>query len=406
MDFFVLRRLSHIVDKVFNRLSYSLHVAAGIYKEIPIVDVGDAGNEVCLFKEKTVEHFDFIKAYGFLEGGGYDIDYPEIALWKFVNATAFHSSDLVLTEKNYAVWPKYYYYNYAKNIITDKNVIREKDGILTYKKPRKVIEVKSAFSLIGVFAHIWAHAIVEYYPKLAVLRKAIDDSNDKITVLVPEYKDNQLREVIYAQLEKYDVNILVVNEGDAVKANTLYFMPRPTIFTDHETDITPGDQVFPRTVIDYVKENLVQPYTMNVEVDKNYSKIFLPRRGGIGKGIINQDEIEQIFKDKGFVFVQPHKISLEEKVKIFKSAQMIVGPFGSAFTNLFFCRPGVKVLLFSNYQRVFDYYFSAGQQYFGATMLFVTGKDDKEAPNMSHCSYYLPPEKVIKAAKSIGIFDE
>ena len=100
--------------------------------------------------------------------------------------------------------------------------------------------------------------------------------------------------------------------------------------------------------------------------------------------------------------MEPHKVSFEEKIQIFQSAEVIAGPSGSAFSNLLFCRPNTKVLIFSNYQRVFENYSSMPLQYYGVDIHYVTGYDDK-IQNPAHCSYYIPMEKVISAAKLYGI---
>ena len=403
MQFLRLRHLSRKIYSAIKDYEYKRNLSRSIFIEAPISPLSEIGEKVYVFKERTVEHFDFIKTYGFLEGGGYDVDYPEIDVWKINNAMVFHNSDFVVADNGKCAWPKYYYYNYAKNITTDSFFVREKKGILTYRKPRRIIEVQTAFSLIGVCAHIWAHAIVEYFPKLCTLERVIECCPSRITVLIPEYTDAQLRQVMFDQINKYDVDIRVVHKEEAIKVHSLYYMQRPTIFTDHEINVAPGDQVIPKAVIDVVKKNLVNLYIENVKTDPKYKKIFLSRRGGIGKSIINQEEIEKIFYDRGFCFIQPHVVSLEEKVRIFQSAEVIVGPAGSAFTNLIFCKPGTKALLFSNFERIFDYYVGAGQQYFGVEMMIVNGLDDKTASNMSHCSYYLPPDRVLSASMKMGI---
>lgn len=405
MIFLRLRNLFRLIFSKINILEYNYYKARQLYIEVPIVELSSIGEKIGVFKEATVEQFDYIKTYDFFESGRFDIIYPEIDVWKIKNALVFHSTDFVVTSGGYCAWPKYYLYNYSKNIATDAFLVKEKNGLLTYKKPHKVLDVNTAFSLIGVCAHVWAHAIAEYLPKLSMLSTVIKDSKERITVLIPEYNDVQLSQVMSDQLKKYDVDILTVHKDEAVNVQTLYYMQRPTIFTDHEINVSPGDQVLPKAVINVLKRDLVAPYKNNLQIDPRYKKIFLSRRGGYGKGIINQEEIEQYFEKMGFVFVEPHKVCLEEKVKIFHSAEVIAGPLGSAFTNIIFCNPGTKVLLFSNFQRIFDYYVGCGQQYFGLEMMMVNGWDDKTASNMSHCSYYIPIERVIGAAKKMKLFE-
>jgi len=407
--FFIMKLLTYL-ENIFYTIKrkredsrFDKGIKKGLIRQAKICSPDKIGEKISIFKPYTKEYFVFPRTFGFISNGGIEIEYPEVALWKFSNVMIRNNSDVIITSDNKAIWAKYFYYNYSKNITQDEGCIRVEEDTLSYYLPTEIKEVDCAFSMIGVFADIWAHNIAEYYPKLAVLKNAIENANRKIKVLVPEYKDLQVRQIIYEALSSYDVDVMIVHNGEAVKVNTLYYIERPTRFTDHETSVVPGDMAIPKAVCDYIKNNLVIPRSQNIKEDVKYSKLFLIRRGGFGKGIVNYEEIESFFERQGFVLVEPHKYTLEEKITMFKSAEIIVGPSGSAFTNMIFCKPGTKVLVFSNYQRIFDMYKCIWLQHFGIKAIYVTGRDDKSSKNMTHCSYYIPKDKVIGAAKELGI---
>lgn len=401
MRYFIERAANkavNLVANVYEETLYKFQKAIGKVGVADIVTPERAGEKVVVFKPDTIETFQYPKVYHFIKEALFTVEYPEIALWKYKDAVVTSDSDIVISKNGDAIWQKYFYFNYAKNIVGDSNFVREEKGRISYKRNKIKYEVETAFSLIGVFAHVWAHVLVEYYPKLAVLKDAIADSEKKITVLLPEIKDVQTHQIIYDELKKYDVDILIVHKGESVKASTLYYMERPTRFTDHEDCLAPGDMAVPSIVGEYLKSNLVIPHTEGMVKDPKFSKLFLVRRGGIGKGLLNVDEIESFFEKKGFYFVEPHKMSLEEKIRMFYSADIVVGPLGSAFTNLIFCKPGTKVMQLSNYQRLFENYISMQIRQFDMDVLYVTGIDDKNASNMTHCSFYMPMDKVVEAA--------
>ena len=396
--------------ELFNDIYYKYNKAVRKFKPLfypnaKIVKPEECGSKVFVYMQECVESVQMTPTYSFITNGCFDLYLPEIALWKFENGYLFGDSDIVILKNDKAIWPKYYNYNYNKSIVRDYNYVYEKSGILSYKRYKKQKHFGTVFSLLGKYSHTWAHALVEYYPKLSVLPKAIADSKDKITVLVPDYKDIQLREIIYEQLNKYDVNIEVVYNGMTIVADIIYYMERPTKFTDHEVSLAVGDEFIPKKTVEVIRKMLVEPHIKNAQKMLKYKKIFLPRRGGIGKGIINGEEIEEYFEKEGFYFIEPHKVTFDEKVQIFQSADVIVGPTGSAFSNLIFCKPNTKVLIFSNYQRIFENYSSMPLQYYGVDIHYVTGYDDK-IQNPAHCSYYLPMEKVISAAKLYGIIND
>lgn len=396
--------------ELLNDLTYKYNKAVRKYKPLfypkaTIVKPEECGSKVFVYMEECFETVQMTPTYSFITKGSFELYLPEIALWKFENGCLFGDSDMIILEGNKAIWPKYFNYNYNKSVVRDYNFIYEKSGELSYKRFKKQKHYGTVFSLLGKYSQTWAHALVEYYPKLSVLQNAISDSKDKITVLVPDYKDPQLREIIYEQLRKYDVNIEVIENGVTIVADTIYYMERPTKFTDHEFSVAIGDQYIPKKTVNVVREMLVEPHIKGTEIIPKYKKIFLPRRGGIGKGIVNGKEIEDYFEKEGFYFVEPHKVTFKDKIQIFRSAEVIVGPLGSAFSNLIFCRPNTKALIFSNYQRVFESYHSMPLQYYGIDILNVTGYDMK-IQNPAHCSFYLPMEKVIAASKSFGIVND
>ena len=317
---------------------------------------------------------------------------------------AFSECIMVVLNENKVFWQKYYAYNYSKNIVSDKALIKEEDGFIYYNHPKVVHNVTCAFSLIGVFAHIWSHSLSEHYIKISVLGDIVKLAKERVTVLVPEYSDYQLKQIVYKELNKYDVDILVVKKAEAVMAKRLYYMERPAFFTDHEVAVEIGDNVQPQIIADILKKQLVTPLINEIKSSSRI-KLYLPRRGAY-RNLKNNDEVEAYFKKLGFVFLEPHKVSLEDKVKLFNSADVVVGPYSSAFSNLIFCKPGTKVLILSNYYRAFESWLVMHKQHFDIKMLWVTGYDDKTAGNPAHCNFMIPLEKIKAAAKFHGIINE
>lgn len=376
---------------------------SGGFNKSKIVRPETCGENVYTLKEPTIEHVPINKVYGFITDGSFSVEYPQINLWKFKKATVIGRTDFVFLESGDVYWKKYFAYNYSKNFPLDRLYYCEKDGYLYTSNPKCNIQVETAFSLLGVHAQIWSHSLSEYFTKISVLGKAIDDCKSKVTVLVPNYTDQQLKQVMYSALDEYKehIEILVVEDEVAVKAETLYYIDRPTTFTDHEYSVSLGDDVQPKIVADIIKEKLVSPMLSKIDSNREPIKLYLPRRG-FGRNVTNFQELEDFFRSEGFVFMEePHKLSLDEKIAMFNSADVIVGPFGSAFSNIIFCKPNTKMLLFSNFSRHYEAWLCMHQKYFNLDLLWVTGYDDKSSHNLSHCSYYVPIEKVKAAYKQL-----
>ena len=73
-------------------------------------------------------------------------------------------------------------------------------------------------------------------------------------------------------------------------------------------------------------------------------RLLIGRGGGLSRQVGRWDEIRQRLQPLGFSDFDPGSFSLEEQVRAFASAEMVVGVHGAALTNLVFCRPGIPVV--------------------------------------------------------------
>jgi hypothetical protein len=60
--------------------------------------------------------------------------------------------------------------------------------------------------------------------------------------------------------------------------------------------------------------------------------------------LANQAEIEAVAVSEGLTLIKPETMSIAEQIALFRSAQLIVGEFGSAMHNALFSAPGTRVL--------------------------------------------------------------
>lgn len=373
----------------------------GKYKTYKIVTPSKIGQPVCIFKPETQETVKLMRVLGFIEDGEFTITYPEIDLWRFDDSSFIGGNDFVI-KGNKVFWNKIGAYNFAKNIPLDRNLINYNHNNVTLRNVKVEKHYDVVFSILGVHATVWSHSLSEYYTKLSILSKVLDIEKGVVKVLVPVYKDKQLKQVMYEALNKYErIEVVPIEDGDSVHADRLYYLPRPTTFTDHETYVAIGDDVQPQILSEIIKRELVEPAVKDAKDDTYPKKLFLIRRA-THRVLTNNEEVEDFFRSKGYRLLDPSKVTLEEKIKFFYNAEEIVGPFSSAFSNLIFSKPGTKVLMFSNFQRIFENWLSMHYQHFNIDMWYVTGYDMSKN-NSAHTSFYVPLEKIESACKKVGI---
>ena len=71
---------------------------------------------------------------------------------------------------------------------------------------------------------------------------------------------------------------------------------------------------------------------------------FFVRRVGAVRGIVNEEDVLQCFRDRGWEILDTEKMSLARQIQLFTQAEQICTLHGAALTNLVWCRPGCRVL--------------------------------------------------------------
>jgi capsular polysaccharide biosynthesis protein len=71
-------------------------------------------------------------------------------------------------------------------------------------------------------------------------------------------------------------------------------------------------------------------------------RLYLTRRGG-RRHVINEDELEPIFRRFDFEIINSGELSFAHQIELFSRAEAVAGPHGAALTNCVFAPPGCRV---------------------------------------------------------------
>jgi capsular polysaccharide biosynthesis protein len=74
------------------------------------------------------------------------------------------------------------------------------------------------------------------------------------------------------------------------------------------------------------------------------SRIFLSRRYGQKRRLVNEEEIKNMLLNFGFELFYPEDYSFNEQVLKFSTAEAVIGVTGAALTNILFCNPSCKII--------------------------------------------------------------
>lgn len=391
--------LQIIIQKIKQKIIH-ISVIFSSQKE-NVISYDEECESMLLLKEKSIESTFFPKIFLLVKNGCVNFIYPQITVDKYINAQIYSGSDFIIT-KNGAVWKKYFMPQWTKIIPLDNELIKIKDKKIWIKKPKHIQPIEYGFSLCGVSSVIWAHFLVQYLPKLYLLKEVQSVCGQDLTVIIPPYRDSQIKEIVYSYLNEFkNIKIKVLELNEVANCKVLYHIDNISYLSDHANYINPSDCIIPRYTIELLKNNLISKLVkdvIDVQTDTKlpFRKIYIGRSGY--RNMLNNTEIEQHFINQGFEVIHPHLFILKDKIKIFREASIIVGPFSSGFTNIIFCKPNTKVLAFINYQRTFDGYISTFAKHFDVDLMLVTGYDQT---NSVHSSYHIPLDKIKSAYKEL-----
>ena len=79
--------------------------------------------------------------------------------------------------------------------------------------------------------------------------------------------------------------------------------------------------------------------------------------------------MEKLLHEFGFETIYPETYDIGRQIELFSQAEWIAGASGAALTNLLFCKPGCRVICFTNIKIPFSG-FSTIARWAGAEMIY------------------------------------
>ena len=204
-------------------------------------------------------------------------------------------------------------------------------------------KMEKAICMVGNFSWNYYHFLYEFVVKFIQLNKLnipLDTPVliDQICLEIPQYKElldianNKGYKLIGADRRRR------VKVGELIYISSPNFIPPNTKNNDFRAD----DVQFNINTLHNLR-NYLLPYSSQKEFPK---RIFISRKNASSRRKFNENEVIQLFSEYGFEVVFPETLSVADQISLFNQAEWIVGGSGAAFTNLLFCRPNTKVVMF------------------------------------------------------------
>ncbi len=190
---------------------------------------------------------------------------------------------------------------------------------------RKKTSLSEAILLSLPWYHNFFHWMIEILPRLLLYDLAEDLHHLKL--VVPASSPKFVRESL--KLTGYEEKVSFVEDG-VYTFEKLHILSRLA----KTADISPF-------AIEWLNSKIK---TSNIEISKK--RIYVSRADAKIRYVTNELEIQNVLSDFGFETVTMSHYTLEEQIKIFKQAEVVIGSHGAAFANLAFMTPKATFIEF------------------------------------------------------------
>lgn len=160
--------------------------------------------------------------------------------------------------------------------------------------------------------------IINFFPRIFFI------NSKNINLVIHRKSSNKFRNFVEEILKKRKVTI----------DKFIYLDDNYYKFIDSEIP-----QFFPINISIKILNN----YFSSIKTNKKL-KIYVSRQNANYRNLINEDDIIEILKRKGFKIIDTNKMNIFEQIKFFSSAEVVISPTGSALTNTVFCQKNTKVV--------------------------------------------------------------
>ncbi len=131
-------------------------------------------------------------------------------------------------------------------------------------------------------------------------------------------------------------------------------------------------------------------------------KIYVSRKDSrVYRNLVNEDEIELVFKNFGFDVVVASELSAEQKIATFSNARYVAGALGAAFNYVSFSQGADQIILTSDLYTPDVYYEIGAMLTSPVHYIFGVGLQHYSLWKYAHSSFYIPPQMAICALQDI-----
>ena len=224
--------------------------------------------------------------------------------------------------------------------IKGKLVDAKKNEVLKTGTPKFLMKIKgNVINLVqGASGYNnYAHWLFDIIPKMKILSEAY---NLKKIDYFYFSKLNSFQKETFKILELNSKKIIDSKIDKHCFFENLIFCTHPNY---SKGTFSTAQSNLPKWIVDFLRKKFIKKSVKNI---KNYNKIYIDRSDSQYNHcrIINDNEIKNYLRKKGFRIVKLSKFSLKKQISIFKNCNIVISPHGAGMANLVFCKKKTKIV--------------------------------------------------------------
>ena len=324
--------------------------------------------------------------------------FPEIYVATIKNAITYSGTNLILADGEVVCHDLFdFERDYTSEELHGRALIdpRHKSiRSLFQKEAPKPIVIPVAATFVDACAFNYAHWMTEVLPRIVVF--CADERFKGVPIVVNGGLHQNIMESLFL-VTGADREIIALSTGRAMLVGELYLTSvAGYVPFERRTNKLSGHShgAFSPRAFEILRLHL-NALGQKTEKEAWPEKIFLRRNSGTRK-VTNTGELEKLLVARGYVIVEPEKLTFLQQIQLFKNAKEIVAPTGAALSNAIFCKPGtrVAVLMAKHENMIYRYWFNmlAPLQ---INVFYVLGNIVKNRSNGMHGDFFVNPSDLV-----------
>tara|TARA_B100001057_G_C22744034_1_gene909015 strand:- start:95 stop:1165 length:1071 start_codon:yes stop_codon:yes gene_type:complete len=224
--------------------------------------------------------------------------------------------------------------------ISGKLVNAKKNEVLKTGTPKFLKEIKgNVFNLTqGASGYDnYAHWLFDIVPKIKILSETYDLKK------IDYFYFSKLNSFQKETFKIFKLNPNKIIDSKIYKHclfEKLIFCTHPNYF---KGTFSTAQNDLPKWIVNFLRKKLLKNSAKKI---KSFKKIYIDRSDSQYNHckIINDDEIKNHLRKRGFKIIKLSKFNLRKQISIFKNCNLVIGPHGAGMANLIFCKRNTKVI--------------------------------------------------------------